>query len=129
MENVDKHDRRKITSPLNGAKGGRPRIWNVNPYEIIKHCRQNPTPENLRTMQEVECKLKMRRKAHQKRELAKYHKRPDLALKQIQTQKDLRKKKLAELRYLRMVVRRLMIQLEGMDTVDLDYIRNTKPKK
>ena len=129
MDN-EKFDRRKITSPQNGKKGGRPRVWNVNPYEYIKFCNAHPSPENKRQADELKEMLARRRKARlqdKRYELSRYHKRPDDVLRQIQHQKDLRKKKLAELRYLRMVTRRLCAQLDALDASDLDIVRTPNP--
>ena len=70
--------------------------------------------------------LERRRKNKLKSELKKSHKRPDLAIKEIQTQKARRTKKLAELRYLRMLIRRMAQNLDEMNTSDLDYKRNLK---
>jgi hypothetical protein len=119
-------DRRTITSPINGRKGGRPKIWNISPYDTIKYCNANPTPENIKTANELKTMLERRRKNKLKNELKKSHKRPDLALKEIQTQKQRRTKKLAELRYLRMLIRRMAQNLDDMKTGDLDLKRNLK---
>jgi len=125
MENT-KQDRRTVTSPINGRKGGRPKIWNVSPYDTIKYCNANPTPENLKTANDLKAMLERRRKNRLKSELKKTHKRPDLALREIKTQKERRTKKLAELRYLRMLIRRMAQNLQDLDTDDLDWKRNLK---
>lgn len=123
-----KIDRRSITSAINGRKGGRPKEWQINPYKMIAVLKQGTTFNWQEDVAELQRKIDARRKTRLKKEVAKYHKRPDMALKQIQHQKELRTKKLAELRYLRMVVRRLMLQLEQIDAEDLDCARQTKPK-
>jgi len=124
MENLNnKKDRRSITSPINGRKGGRPRVWNVDPYKALQYCKANPSPENNETAKMLKRMIDNRRNKKQKEQLSKIHKRTDLALKQIEYQKKLRTKKLAELRYTRMLIRKMLTQLEELDAKDLDFKR------
>jgi len=122
-------DKRKISSPINGQKGGRPRIWNVNPYLAIRELKSGNYFDADNQIKMLRESIANHRKQKQKKELSRIHKRTDLAMKQIEYQKQLRTRKLAELRHLRSVVRKLLASLESIDSKDLDYKRNPKAQE
>jgi len=131
-DGVVPHDRRAITSPLNGKKGGRPRVWNVNPYDHIKWCKQNPSPQTNETRKELEQMLERRRREKLRQNIKRISRATNQTWQrtreQIEYQKKLRARRLMELRYLRQIVRRIMESLE--ESKDLDpEVDWGRPKK
>ena len=123
---AEKVDRRKFTSPENGKKGGRPRIWNVDPYRMIPVMRRAKGWDWENQVAQLERAIAERRKHRIEEQQAKFHGRPSRSAKQIEYQKQLRTRKLAELRHLRDVVRKTLASLEALNADDLDIYRQAR---
>ena len=125
MENFNKpRDRRSITSPINGRLGGRPKSCLGDAHRKL---RQAKIDKNETEIERLKRAIILRREMRLEEQAAARYIRPSRALAQIKHNKELRNQKMQELRRLRMVVRKLLAQLEDVRITDLPDPRTKTP--